>query len=124
MCDRRASTVWVLSLSLSVSLPGGGCANDPNVKPNPVPSAEKLRAADCAPAEQNYRRLLQLPPRVGMVVTNRSVPLRSEDEQSRAAQAFAAQCQSALVDKVRRAIVRCWSDAPDAETFRACSGRF
>lgn len=118
MWNRRLSNFFGAAALL------GGCASDPSVKANPVPSAEKLKAADCPPAVQTYRRLLQLPPRIGMVVTNRSVPLRSEEEQGRSAQSFAAQCETELVAKVRRAIVRCWSDAPDAETFRTCSQRF
>ena len=100
-----------------------GCG-DPNVRSQPVPSAEKLRAADCAPALTTYRQLLQLPPRVGMVVTNRSAPARSVEAQERAAQAFASQCATAFAGKVRRAIVRCWLDSPDTETFQNCSQRF
>jgi uncharacterized lipoprotein YmbA len=101
-----------------------GCVSDPNVRPRALPSAEKLRAADCAPALVTYRQLLQLPPRVGMVVTNRSAKVRSAQEQERAAQDFATQCASGLVDRVRRAILRCWSDSPDTETFQNCSLRF
>lgn len=102
----------------------GGCASDPSVKPNPVPSAEKLKVADCVPAAATYRQLLRLPPRVGMVVTNRVAPVRSEDEQARAAQTFAAQCPTLLAGKVRRAVLRCWADAPDTESFHSCSQRF
>ena len=118
MWSRRLSNYFLVAALF------GGCASDPNVRSNPVPSAEKLKAADCPIAVQTYRQLLQRPPRVGMIVTNRSVPLRSEEEQERAAQAFATQCHNELVAKARRAIVRCWSDAPDAETFRTCSQRF
>jgi len=102
----------------------GGCVGDPSIKPNPVPSGEKLKAADCAPAAATYRQLLRLPPRVGMVVTNRVAPIRSEDEQARAAQAFDAQCPTLLAGKVRRAVLRCWADAPDTESFHSCSQRF
>ena len=121
--------MWNRSVCMATALTAltvwaSGCASDPSVKPSPVPSAEKLKAADCPLAEQTYRRLLQLPPRVGMVVTNRSAPVRSEEEQRRAAQDFAVQCRTALVGKVRRIIVRCFSDAPDSESFRACSQRF
>lgn len=118
MWSRRLSIYFFVAALL------GGCASDPNVKSNPVPSAEKLKAADCSAAVQTYRQLLQRPPRVGMIVTNRSAPLRSDQEQESAAQTFAAQCQNELVAKARRAIVRCFSDAPDAETFRTCSQRF
>ena len=102
----------------------GACASDPSVKPNPVPSAERLKAADCVPAAATYRQLLRMPPRVGMVVTNRVAPIRSEDEQARAAQTFAAQCPTLMAGKVRRAVLRCWADAPDTESFHSCSQRF
>ena len=69
-------------------------------------------------------QLLRLPPRVGMVVTSRAAKVPSEDEQARAAQAFAQQCPTLLVGKVRRAVLRCWADAPDTESFHSCSQRF
>ncbi|HRI52067.1 MAG TPA: hypothetical protein PLW65_17960 [Pseudomonadota bacterium] len=114
----------VLAAPAGLLVPLGGCASDSSVKPNPVPSGEKLKAADCDPAVAAYRQLLRLPPRVGMVVTNRVAPVRSEDEQARAAQTFAAQCPTLLAGKVRRAVLRCWVDAPDTESFNSCSQRF
>jgi hypothetical protein len=97
---------------------------EPYVKPKPIPSAELLLAADCAPALSTYRQLLLVPSRRGAVVTNRVTTTRSEEEQARAAQAFADQCQTRLVGHVRRIIVNCWRDAPDIETFQTCSQRF
>lgn len=108
-----ALPVWLLS----------SCGN-PNVQRHPVPSAEKLRAADCPPAVAVYQRLLELPPRASVVVTNRSAAIRSPEDQARAAQGFASQCQTALVGTTRRAILRCWLDAPDSDSFQSCSQRF
>jgi hypothetical protein len=105
-------------------LVGAGCVTEPVVNKAAIPSGEVLRAADCAPALQVYRQLLAMAPRVGSVVTNHLTPVRTEDEQARAAQYFAAQCQNRYVGHVRRAIIRCWNDAPDAETFQTCSQRF
>jgi hypothetical protein len=121
--------MWCLRLSFYVALAGpalglGGFVSDPNIKRDPVPPADKLRAADCAPAAETYRQLLRLPPRVGMVVTSRAAPIRSEDEQARAAQVFLQQCPTLLAGKVRRAVLRCWADAPDTESFHSCSQRF
>ena len=65
-----------------------------------------------------------LPPRAGVVVTSRRALVRSEEEQARAAQVFASQCPTTLVGKTRRAILRCWLDAPDSENFQSCSQRF
>ena len=125
MCKvrRKVHLGMALALAGQVGL-WAGCVSDPNVRRNPVPSAEKLRAADCPAALATYRQLLQLPPRAGMVVTSRSAPVRSAEEQDRAAQAFATACSTTLVDKVRRAILRCWGDAPDSESFQSCSQRF
>ena len=113
VCLHSLVAVWLLAR-----------CGDPNVRPDPVPSNEKLRAADCAPAQAAYQRLLALAPRAGMVVTARSAPIRSEEEQARAAQTFASQCQTAWAGKTRRAILRCWLDAPDSESFQSCSQRF
>ncbi len=119
----RRRHIWMpLVVPMTLGLLGG--CHDPNVKRHPVPSGEKLRAEDCGPAEQVYRRLLALPPRVGTVVTSRSAPLRSEEQQGRAAQAFAIQCATSLVGNSRRAIIHCWFDAPDSESFQGCTQRF
>lgn len=110
---------------LPLALPLGlfAACHNPNVRPDPVPTIEMLRAEDCPPAITTYQRLLALPPRAGMVMTARG-PIRSEAEQASTAQTFATQCQTSMVGKTRRAILRCWLDSADSENFQSCSQRF
>jgi hypothetical protein len=99
-----------------------GC-RDPNVKPDPVPSSERLTGDDCAVAVDLYRQRLTLPRRAGTVVSSR-LPVRSEEEQAQDLTVFVARCNGQLVGRARRAIVRCWQDSGDAETFDSCNDRF
>lgn len=84
---------------------------------------ETLRSEDCALGAALYEERLKLPPHAGVVVTNRPQPIPSEAEQASLLLAFSSECSS-LVGRARRVIVRCWSDATDAMTTRACNQRF
>lgn len=102
-----------------------GCpAPQPVNEALPLPTTERLQAADCEAGVELYRQRLQLPPRAGSVVTTRQpVPLSVEDQARRIAD-FSSQCQKDLVGKARRLIVNCWHDSLDAETLRGCNQRF
>jgi hypothetical protein len=73
---RRESCLAVVVLMLV------GCPQNPNVTPNPVPSAERLRGEDCGAAADLYRQQLMVPRRSGTIVSSR-LTVRSEQEQAR-----------------------------------------
>lgn len=100
-----------------------GC-NNPNVSRQPVPPADKLQAADCQVAQRELERRLQLPRRASVVVRGRSESVRTPAEQSQEAERFARRCTQELTGHARRIILRCWLDAPDAESFLSCNERF
>jgi hypothetical protein len=114
---RRESCLAVVVLMLV------GCPANPNVTPNPVPSAERLRGEDCGAAADLYRQQLMVPRRSGTIVSSR-LTVRSEQEQAQDLAVFVTKCQGQLVGRARRAIVRCWQDSTDAETFDSCNDRF
>lgn len=91
------------------------CAPVRTVTPNPVPTAEPLRAADCEGAVRHYQELLARPP-VG--------PLDRPRPDLPGADVFAATCEEKLVGHTRRAVLRCWKDAESAAAFLSCNDRF
>jgi hypothetical protein len=50
--------------------------------------------------------------------------VRTPAEQSQEAERFARRCTQELTGHARRIILRCWLDAPDAESFLSCNERF
>ncbi|MFO0574946.1 MAG: hypothetical protein U1A78_13235 [Polyangia bacterium] len=112
-----------LGLSLGLGLLGCGQPQLVN-EPPPQPSTERLRPEDCDVGAELYRQRLELPPRAGSVVSNRSLAPPPPEEQARRLAEFVMLCRRDLVGRVRRLIVRCWSDAPDAETLQSCNQRF
>ena len=62
---RRESCLAVVVLMLV------GCPQNPNVTPNPVPSAERLRGEDCGAAADLYRQQLMVPRRSATIVSSR-----------------------------------------------------
>ncbi len=101
----------------------GGCPSDARVQGDRFPPGERLRDEDCGPAIELYKQRLQVPRRAGTIVSNR-LTVRSEEEQAQDLLAFVRKCQTQLAGQARRAIVRCWQDSTDAETFDSCNERF
>jgi len=101
----------------------GLVACGPGLAPTTVPSTEKLRAEDCQLGQATLAERVQHPENASIVVTNRPQSPPSPEAQALALLEFASECQAA-VGKARRAVVRCWLDAVDAPTLRACLGRF
>lgn len=112
-----------VALGLGLGLIGCGPPQLVN-EPPPQPSTERLRAEDCDVGAELYRQRLALPPRAGSVVSNRSLAPPSPEEQTRRLAEFVVLCRRELIGRVRRLVVRCWSDSPDAETLQACNQRF
>ncbi len=94
------------------------------IKRQPVPMTGSLRSDDCKVGIDAYRALLQLPPNAGVVVTDRPPPPVDPLQQELGVAEFANHCQTQLVGKARRALVRCWTDSADANSFRSCNDRF
>ncbi|MCS6914322.1 MAG: hypothetical protein RMK29_19230 [Myxococcales bacterium] len=87
----------------------GACTPVPVVHPQPVPSAEKLRPEDCPLAAAAYQRHLAAPGAAARWPT---------------VDQFRTECQSRLAGRVRRVVLRCWHDAPNAAVFLSCNERF
>ena len=100
----------LLCLSLA-ALPG---CPVPVVTPEPVPSSDRLRTADCAPAATLYRKHLE----------TMQPATQGAWEPARIAAHFQKECETRLAGKARRIVIRCWSDAPTAKDFVACNDRF
>jgi hypothetical protein len=98
------------------------CIGD--VRKQPVPPADKLKLQDCELGIAVYRELLQRPAYAGVVVTGRVPEAPSPEAQEQAATLFAGECHYQLAGRVRRTIVRCWSDSLDVTTFRRCNEKF
>jgi len=117
-------SVGCLAFGVALGCALAGCATTTSDLSQPAELAkESLRSDDCPLAEAAYRQRLQLPPNAGVVVSNRSPAALPVEEQERRAAFFSVQCQS-QVGKARRAILRCWLDAPDATSFLSCNERF
>lgn len=116
-----SAALLVIGLGLGLS----GCpAPVPVNEPPPLPSTEKLKDEDCQAGLELYRQRLALPPRAGSVVAGRRLVPPSPEEQERRLTEFVVLCKRDLVGRVRRLILRCWSDSPDAETLEGCNQRF
>ncbi len=109
-------------LALAVLLLSG-CPSDSRVKGDGFPSGERLRDEDCGPATELYKQRLTVPRRAGTIVSNR-LTVRTEEEQAQDLLGFVRKCQTQLAGQARRAILRCWQDSTDAETFDSCNERF
>ena len=114
---RRVACISLFLLAIS------GCVTEP-VTQGRVPYKEKLRGEDCDIGLALYRQRLELPPHAGVVVTGRPVPPMPPEEQERLATEFAAACHYSMMNRVQRAITRCWTDSNDAVSFRKCNDRF
>ena len=86
---------------------------------------ERLQDEDCAIGATLYQERLRHPLHAGIVVTgtDRPQPTLSEEAQALQLLAFNNECR-AQVGRARRALVRCWTDAVDADSTRACNARF
>ena len=113
---RRAQLVGSVLLLL-------GCSANPNLRPPPGPSAERLRGEDCEIAIELYRQRLVVPRRAGTIVSNR-LTVRSEEEQALDLAVFVSKCRVELTGRARRTILGCWQDSTDAETFDSCNDPF
>lgn len=112
----------VHGFTVAVCLLVGSCEG--SLRSQPVPPADKLRIEDCELGLAVYRQLLTRPAYAGVVVTGRTPEAPSPEAQEQAATLFAGQCHYQLAGKVRRTIVRCWTDSADTTTFRSCNDRF
>lgn len=101
-------------LAGSAALALCACTPVPTVTPDPVPSAERLRKEDCAPAAAAYRQRLDVmqPKQQGAWDP---AGLQAE---------FQKECEARLAGQARRAVIRCWKDAPTAADFLKCNERF
>ena len=99
------------------------CPASSQVKNGEFSVNERLRDEDCGVAAELYKQRLTVPRRAGTIVSNR-LTVRTEEEQGQDWLAFVGKCQTQLAGRARRAIVRCWQDSTDAETFDSCNERF
>lgn len=110
--------VWLLVALLCGACPGGA-----QVKSGDFAVSERLRDEDCLTASELYKQRLAVPRRAGSIVSSR-LTVRSEEAQAADLFGFVGKCQTQLAGRARRAIVRCWQDSTDAETFDSCNDRF
>lgn len=86
---------------------------------------DRLQDEDCTIGATLYQERLKAPLHAGIVVTgtDRPQPTLSEEAQAMQLLSFNSECRT-LVGRARRALVRCWTDATDAASTRACNSRF